>query len=48
MELTCWCQGLDWDKIIFEYPDEARTYAMHNCKLDSQNTDEVIWSVAND
>ncbi len=38
MELICWCQGLDWDKVIFEYPDQARVYAMHNCELDSQNT----------
>jgi hypothetical protein len=32
-EFECWCQYLDWDKIIEQYPDQARIRDYHNCHI---------------
>lgn len=34
--MKCWCQGLNWDKIIEEFPDQARIRDWHNCHIDDK------------
>lgn len=37
-KMKCWCEAIDWDKVIEQYPDEARTRDFHNCGKDTITT----------
>lgn len=32
-KLQCWCEGLDWDKVVEQFPDQARVRDGHNCHI---------------